>query len=398
MAPAGRTSCPGNDWGSVVRHPKYIADFSLSLINRTGAYYVCRDVLQGLPEAFEAVRYWRTFAQHEHRGLVRKLLGRAMLMELAHFPTGAMLPWPTKLDRPVLYFDPLYVLHAELQERDIVLCHDVGPITHTSLFDPVTTKMYQRAYASIRAVKPRMIFVSAASKTAFITHYGDDFPMMEVIPLYVRSEVTDGALEPVEGVTPPFLTIGGLEVRKNHLRIIDAFQESGLSSRGYSYVFCGPRGNSAEEVNEKARTTPGVQGFGYLRDAQLRWLFRNATAFVLPSLLEGFGVPPLEAAQHGLIPIVSAGGAQEEAVGPGGLLVDPMSTRSIAEAMRYAADMPAEEQTRRVDLLKGRAADLSKETYLRRWSAALLQGARVESSAAALCRLESTADGGRQTI
>ena len=127
-----------------MRERTYIADFSLSLINRTGAYYICRDVVRDVPEAFDAVRYWRTYAQQEHQGLVRKLLGRAMLMELAHFPPGALLPWPRKLDRPVLYFDPLYVLHANLQQRDVVLCHDVGPITHTTLFDPVTTEMYRQ--------------------------------------------------------------------------------------------------------------------------------------------------------------------------------------------------------------------------------------------------------------
>jgi hypothetical protein len=29
-----------------VKQPQYVADFSLALINRTGAYYICRDVLE----------------------------------------------------------------------------------------------------------------------------------------------------------------------------------------------------------------------------------------------------------------------------------------------------------------------------------------------------------------
>jgi len=33
----------------------YVADFSLALINRTGAYYVCRDLVRGLPDHFSAI-------------------------------------------------------------------------------------------------------------------------------------------------------------------------------------------------------------------------------------------------------------------------------------------------------------------------------------------------------
>src|SRR5690606_25591223 len=68
-------------WGGAMKEG-YVADFSLALINRTGAYHICRDLVQGLPEQFPHIRYWRLCRKREPNGIVRKILGKAMLAEL----------------------------------------------------------------------------------------------------------------------------------------------------------------------------------------------------------------------------------------------------------------------------------------------------------------------------
>jgi glycosyltransferase involved in cell wall biosynthesis len=349
----------------------FVADFSLSLINRSGAYYVCRDIIEQLAPFFLAVRYWRLFLGQEPRGFKRKLLGRAMLFELKHVRFAETFPRPRapmKSDAMTLFFDPLYVLRTSLKPEDIVLCHDVGPLTHPELFDAGTTELYRLAFARIAAVGPGMVFVSEASRSAFRTLFANNFRFQHVIQLYVRKPLAIGEMEAPAGIRVPFLlTVAGVEKRKNHRRIIEAFAASGLREQGYSYVFCGPRGNSAPEVRLLAQT-PGVRALGYLADSQLRWLYRNASGFVLPSLLEGFGLPALEAAQHGLVSVVSAGGAQEEAAGKGAILIDPTSIAAIAKAMRQLVEMPACERDARVELLRGQAATLSQERYLAKWT------------------------------
>jgi glycosyltransferase involved in cell wall biosynthesis len=359
--------------------PQYLADFSLALINRTGAYYVCRDVVERLGHFFPAVRYWRLFLKQEPHGLMRRMLGRAMLYELGTLSAEARLPRPRESgagDLPTLFLDPLYVLRASLEPRDIVLCHDVGPLSHPELFEIATVTMYERAYDIIRRARPGMVFVSEASRASFASMFGEDFRFVKVIPLYVRQALNDdGAAKPPHEIRKPFLlTVGATEARKNHLKIIEAFTASGLRERGYSCVFCGPRGNSAEAVQALADVTEGVHGFGYVSDAELRWLYGNAAGFVLPSLLEGFGLPPLEAAQHGLVSVVSREGAQKEAVGQGAILVDPLSVPDIAEGMRRLVDMPEPERQRRLGLARGHADYLSQERYLQRWSDLLSQG------------------------
>ena len=189
-----------------------------------------------------------------------------MLFELAHLGSNTLYPWPRTCAHgalPTVFFDPLYVLRAGLQSSDIVLCHDIGPITHPFLFEKRTAELYVEAYELIRRERPGMVFVSESSRREFTSCFGDDFRFLSVIPLYVRPGAYLGDDCPVPGICRPFLlTVGALDARKNHARVIEAFHRCGLYERGYSYVFCGSRGNSAEEVRNLAESTAGVQFLG----------------------------------------------------------------------------------------------------------------------------------------
>lgn len=348
---------------------QYLADFSLGLINRTGAYIICRDILREMPEYFSEVRYWRLLRRELPSGLFRRVAGRLMLHEISLLKDRGAFLWPDGRRAPGrrrLILDPLYVLRSRLDPEDIVQCHDIGPVSHPELFGG--RSLYEEAYQKIRRVGPGMVFVSDASQRAFRDRYGDGFRFMQTVAQYVRPGVLTGDVEPVPGVKPPFLlTVGALEPRKNHLRILDAYVQSGLAARGVNYVFCGSRHFGAEIVLDTAARTPGVVALGYVSEPQLRWLYQNGCGFVLPSLLEGFGLPPLEAAQRGLVPVVSAGGAQEEAIGGAGVLVDPTSVESIMQGMLRVVDMAPSE---RDDLLRKaalRGRVLSYDRFIAGW-------------------------------
>jgi glycosyltransferase involved in cell wall biosynthesis len=62
--------------------------------------------------------------------------------------------------------------------------------------------------------------------------------------------------------------------------------------------------------------------------------FDAADVFCFPSLLEGFGLPVLEAMGHGTPVVTSAGTATEEVVGDAGLTVDPTDVNGLADALR----------------------------------------------------------------
>jgi glycosyltransferase involved in cell wall biosynthesis len=359
---------------------QYLMDFSLGLINRTGAYIVCRDLLEELPGYFPEVRYWRAIRRHRPEGLLRRIAGRLMLHEISLLRGRDTLLWPEGRPTPGrrrLFLDPLYVLRSRLDPEDIVQCHDIGPVTHPELFGADRSNLYEAAYEKIRSVGPGVVCVSDSTQRAFRARYGDSFRFLQTVAQYVRPGVLSGSTEPVPGLARPFLlTVGALELRKNYLRVMDAYAQSGLHERGVSYVFCGARGIGAAEILAKAARTPGVVALGYVSEPQLRWLYQNGCGFVLPSLLEGFGLPPIEAAQSGLVPMVSAGGAQEEAIAGAAVLVDPESTESMTQGMLRLVEMPPEERAALLCRAVRRGQTLTYRRYIDGWDKVLRHNGR----------------------
>lgn len=72
---------------------------------------------------------------------------------------------------------------------------------------------------------------------------------------------------------------------------------------------------------------------GYVPDADLPLYYAAADVFVLPSLLEGFGIPLAEAMAAGLPVVTTTGGAASEIVGDGGLVVPPANSDALAWAI-----------------------------------------------------------------
>jgi len=348
---------------------RLLLDCSLSLINRTGAHQISEDLALAFGGK-ATVRRWRLLGQQLPRGMARKIFGRLMVREIAFLGTSSRFLWPEPraLNLKRLFLDPLYVIRSRLESSDIVLCHDIGPVSHPELYDAGSVAAYEKAYAKIVAAQPGIVFVSNASRLAFEARFGTDFRFLRVISLYVRTGSLAGHSEPVRGIQRPFfLTVGALETRKNQRTAIEAFGRCAFAKRDVSYILCGARGAGWEEIMAAAARTPGVKALGYLPDAQLRWLYNQASAFVLPSLLEGFGMPALEAALHGLVPIISRNSALAEAVNGVGIQVDPHSVSDIGEAMESALAL---DEGRRDELRKAlvaHAQSATRERFLAEW-------------------------------
>jgi glycosyltransferase involved in cell wall biosynthesis len=80
---------------------------------------------------------------------------------------------------------------------------------------------------------------------------------------------------------------------------------------------------------------------GYIADAERPALYAGATALILPSFTEGFGLPVLEAMTVGVPVIASDRGSLPEVVGDAGLLVSPDDPEELAAALqRLVTDAP----------------------------------------------------------
>jgi glycosyltransferase involved in cell wall biosynthesis len=72
---------------------------------------------------------------------------------------------------------------------------------------------------------------------------------------------------------------------------------------------------------------------GYVKNEELPAIYTMASAFVFPSLYEGFGLPLLESMACGTPVVTSNISAMPEVVGDAGILVEPNEPLGIAEAV-----------------------------------------------------------------
>ena len=113
------------------------------------------------------------------------------------------------------------------------------------------------------------------------------------------------------------LYVGAIQPRKNLPVLIDAFDRIKKDKPELKLVIAGEKAWLWEETLEKIEKSPHKKDIvitGYASFDKLAILYRNAEAFVFPSLYEGFGIPLLEAFASGT-PIVAAGNSSLREVG-----------------------------------------------------------------------------------
>jgi glycosyltransferase involved in cell wall biosynthesis len=139
------------------------------------------------------------------------------------------------------------------------------------------------------------------------------------------------------GEAPYILTVGVIEPRKNHRRLFEAYRL--LRDRRdlpHRLVVVGRKGWLWEEIIDVAESSPyrdDIHLVGFVADEDMPALYSAAEVFALPSLYEGFGLPPLEAMACGTPVVVSNSSSLPEVVGDTGLLVDPSDADSLAAAL-----------------------------------------------------------------
>ena len=143
---------------------------------------------------------------------------------------------------------------------------------------------------------------------------------------------------------PYFLYLGNLQPRKNLPRLVAAFARARRATpqlAGYRLVIAGEHWawGGAREGLAGLAPAGSVAFLGRVTDDERDTLFRDTTAFVYPSIFEGFGLPPLEALAAGAPVVASRTSAMPEVLGDAAVLVDPLEIDMIANALvRVATD------------------------------------------------------------
>ncbi|MEP6021392.1 MAG: glycosyltransferase family 1 protein [Paracoccaceae bacterium] len=139
-----------------------------------------------------------------------------------------------------------------------------------------------------------------------------------------------------------FLYVGRLHVRKNLLRLIDAFAQLPKTlQQAHPLILVGRQMYGGSDISDRIQSLgleKVVHLVGHVEDADLPAVYRGAMTFVYPSLFEGFGLPPLEAMSQGVPVICSDRHSLPEVVGDAGLCVDTTDVGALTSTMLGLAE------------------------------------------------------------
>ena len=167
------------------------------------------------------------------------------------------------------------------------------------------------------------------------------------------------------GVSGEYLLfVGTLEPRKNLSRLVAALETLGDSVPQLVVVGATGWGDIKLDsmIKNKSKISNRVKFLGFVEASDLGVLYSNASAFCYPSLMEGFGLPILEAMSCGVPVVTSRGSSTQEVAGDAAVLVDPLDVSSIANGVVTALS----QRNNLVELGFKRAAEMTwHQTALR---------------------------------
>ena len=270
----------------------------------------------------------------------RKFLAIRALYEQMILP---ILAWRSKID---VFHSPASVSPFILPCPCVLTIHDVAPFVFPELTPAIFRYYWNITFKMSARLAHLIITVSHSAKKDLVKLLGISEEKIEVI--YHGSELETpelkdkSYLEPVQNKgksdVPYILWVGRMYGHKNLTRLLYAYNKLIKAYQGIKHrlVLCGMKSwgyPSFAKTMEDLNLEDKVIFKGYVPDGELKSMYSNASLFVFPSLVEGFGFPILEAMSHGVPVVTSNCGAMVEIAGDAALLVDPYSVDEIAEAM-----------------------------------------------------------------
>ena len=200
----------------------------------------------------------------------------------------------------------------------------------------------------------------------------------KVTVTYESADVSTGPLQPYDHPFEKFIMyVGQQSDYKNIRRLGDAHQKLLKDHPNLGLILVGKKNASARK-NERyfaAKNYRNIIFTDFIEDAQRDWLYAQCAAYVFPSLMEGFGLPGLEAIGRGAPVISSNTTCLPEVYGDGALYFNPKDIDDMARAIN---DVLTNDTLRQDLIQKGRAklATYSWERMAQQTHAIYLQSLR----------------------
>jgi glycosyltransferase involved in cell wall biosynthesis len=245
-----------------------------------------------------------------------------------------------------LFLDPVRAeTHIRLAARGVTVLwylYDFIPFLRPEFFSQGTARHFMPFLRALRGVGDRLAFLSEATRSDYRSRIARGRSLVPDAP--VIDPGADGLGLERQIFSPnrrTFVSIGTVEPRKNTAALLHAFER--LWERGLHapLVMAGRVAASAEEALaffDQHRGNKLLTVLDHPSDERLRQALRNARAVVMPSEVEGFGLPPYEALHAGIPAVASAALPSAALMPAGALLLQRMDAAAIAAAVETLLD------------------------------------------------------------
>jgi glycosyltransferase involved in cell wall biosynthesis len=262
-----------------------------------------------------------------------------------------------------VFHSPVNVLPTWLPSScaAVVTLHDLAFLRFPELLTQAK-RLYHHTF-TIRSLRHATMLIAVSESTRQDAHELVGIPLEKIQTVYpCIQEHVSNVLE--EGEITLFrqnkglgagyiLYLGTLEPRKNIPRLIDAYAQLRQNSLvREKLVLAGGKGWLYDAIFEKVRQLNMEEDVifpGFVADSEQALWYAAASAFVYPSLYEGFGLPVAEALASGIPTVTSNVSSLPEAGAGVALCVDPHDTQAIREAVYKAlTDTTFRQQSQRM--------------------------------------------------
>jgi len=322
-------------------------DVSLFEVAKTGVRTYVDEMLVALPAAGADVLPLRPPPHANPVGPVAKAARHAR----HQYWLQIGLPRALERERCDVLLAPEYEAPLGSRCPHVVVFHDASIWLNPEQYNPLWRALIDGLAVPAARRAARVVTVSESAKQDLVRllHFAPGHVV--VVPEAPRRPASPSPEETAStlrrlGLRPDgyFLHVGVIERRKNLVRLVEAFAllAGDLPLRLVLAGQPGPKRPIDDSSNVRAAIdrlglADRVVLTGFVSEEDLATLYRNALATVLPSLLEGFGLPVLEAYQYGSPLICSDRAALPEVAGDAALYVDPEDVGALAARMREVA-------------------------------------------------------------
>jgi len=246
-------------------------------------------------------------------------------LDLIHFPYFSV---------PMTYKLPFIVtIH------DLIINH--FPTGEASTLNPIVYKFKLKAYELVikRAAKnsKAIITVSNTTKDEIVKHLKINSKKISV----TYEGADDRIYNPVKKKLDEnyFLYVGNAYPHKNLVNLIKAFNLLEKEKKNLKLIFVGREDYFYRELRASFQPKESIIFKGGVTDSELFSLYDNATALVIPSLMEGFGLPVLEAISDKCLVLASNIPTFKEIYKDNLLYFDQNNPSDIYKALKYTVDV-----------------------------------------------------------